>query len=194
MKRIGIIGENFRNDACAFALLLTPQYKDKIIFVPILKSLKGGYNSASKIARMLPAEMDKNRLDGVICTHDLDEHSRLALWEKWFADVNASIKKKGILYLAVMELEALILADIAIFNDIYGADIQYPKNPKNEPKPKEFLMSKTFKTKRKYDENHAEEIFAQLRFANVVKKHNGEKSFQEFIENFEQRFDLVDKK
>jgi hypothetical protein len=194
MKRIGIIGENFRNDACAFALLLTPQYKDKIIFVPILKSLKGGYNSASKIARMLPAEMDKNRLDGVICTHDLDEHSRLALWEKWFADVNASIKKKGILYLAVMELEALILADIAIFNDIYGADIQYPKNPKNEPKPKEFLMSKTFKTKRKYDENHAEEIFAQLRFANILKQHNGENSFQKFIENFETRFVSADKK
>ena len=40
MKRIGIIGENFRNDACAFALLLTPQYKDKVTFVPVLKSLK----------------------------------------------------------------------------------------------------------------------------------------------------------
>ena len=188
MKRIGIIGENFRNDACAFALLLTPQYKDKITFVPILKSLKGGYNSASKIARMLPAEMDKNRLDAVICTHDLDEHHKLALCEKWFADVNASIKKKGMLYLAVMELEALILADISIFNDIYGVDIQYPKNPKYEPKPKEFLMEKTFKTKRKYDENHAEEIFAQLRFANILNKHDGERSFKEFIEDFEKRF------
>jgi hypothetical protein len=194
MKRIGIIGENFRNDACAFALLLTPQYKDKIIFVPILKSLKGGYNSASKIARMLPAEMNKNRLDAVICTHDLDEHSKLALWEKWFVEVNASIKKKGIFYLAVMELEALILADITIFNEIYGVDIQYPKNPKSEPKPKEFLMGKTFKTKRKYDENHAEEIFALLRFENILKKHNGDKSFQEFIENFETRFILEKKK
>lgn len=193
MKRIGIIGENFRNDACAFALLLTPQYKDKITFVPVLKSLKGGYNSASKIARMLPTEMDKNRLDAVICTHDLDEYSKLALWEKWFAEVNASIKKKGMLYLAVMELEALILADIDIFNEIYGVDINYPKNSKNELKPKEFLMTKTFKAKRKYDENHAEEIFARLRFANILKKHNGEKSFQEFIRNFETRFDLEEK-
>lgn len=192
MKRIGIIGENFRNDACAFALLLTPQYKDKVTFVPVLKSLKGGYNSASKIARMLPAEMDKNKLDAVICTHDLDEHHKLGLWEKWFAEVNASIKKKGILYLAVMELEALILSDIAIFNKIYGVDIQYTKNPKNEPKPKEFLMAKTFKSKRKYDENHAEEIFRELRFANVKKQHNGEQSFQAFIKEFEARFNLAD--
>ena len=97
-------------------------------------------------------------------------------------------KKKGMFYLAVMELEALILADIAVFNEIYGVDIRYSKNPKNETKPKEFLMDKTFKTKRKYDENHAEEIFAQLRFANIQKQHNGERSFQEFIEAFEKRF------
>jgi hypothetical protein len=190
MKRIGIIGEHFHNDACAFAALLTPQYKSEVQFVPVLKSLKGGYGSARKITAMLPTEMLKNKLDAVICTHDLDEDKNWIVLEKWFKEINASIKQKGILYVAVIELEALILADIEKFNEIYKVDIKYPKNPKFESDPKKYLMDKTYKTKRKYDENHAEEIFKQLRFDIVYKKHNGEHSFKEFIDVFNARFGL----
>lgn len=190
MKRIGIIGEHFYNDSCAFAALLTPQYKTEVQFVPILKSLKGGYGSARKITAMLPTEILKNKLDAVICTHDLDEDKNWAFLEKWFHEINTSIKQKGILFVAVIELEALILADIDIFNDIYKVAIKYPKNPKFEPDPKKYLMDKTYKTKRKYDENHAQEIFKQLRFGIVYQRHNGENSFKEFIDIFNKRFEL----
>ena len=190
MKRIGIIGEHFKNDACALSLLLTPQYQGQIKFIPILKSLKGGYNSASKISRMLPTEMLKNNLDAVICTHDLDNHAKQGNIEGWFKEINSSIKDKGVLFLLVMELEALILADIESFNKIYGTTIKYSKNPKNEPDPKKYLMEKTFKTRRKYDENDSEEIFKQLRFDIVYKKHKGEQSFQAFIDAFNSNFDI----
>ena len=190
MKRIGIIGEHFKNDACALSLLLTPQYQGQIKFIPILKSLKGGYNSAAKISRMLPTEMLKNNLDAVICTHDLDNHAKQANIEGWFKEINNSIKDKGVLFLLVMELEALILADIECFNTIYGTSLKYTKNPKNEPDPKKYLMEKTFKTNRKYDENHSEEIFNQLRFDIVYKKHKGEQSFQAFIDAFNSNFNL----
>ena len=190
MKRIGIIGEHFNNDACALSLLLTPQYQGQIKFIPVLKSLKGGYNSAVKISRMLPTEMLKNNLDAVICTHDLDNYAKQASVEAWFKAINDSIRDKGVLFLLVMELEALILADIESFNKIYCTTIKYSKNPKNEPDPKKYLMDKTFKAKRKYDENHSEEIFKQLRFDIVYKKHKGEQSFQAFIDAFNSNFDI----
>ena len=192
MKRIGIIGEHFHNDACAFAAFMTPQYKDVVQFVPILKSLKGGYGSARKITAMLPTEMLKHKLDAVICTHDLDNDKNWAFLDKWYKEINTSIKQKGILYVAVMELEALILADIEPFNELYKVNIKYPKNPKFEADPKKYLMEKTYKTKRKYDENHAEEIFKRLRFDVVYKRHFGDHSFQEFIDAFNSRFEFED--
>ncbi len=188
MKRIGIIGEHFHNDARAFAALMTPQYKGQVEFVPVLKSLKGGYGWARKITTMLPTEMLKNRLDAVICTHDLDTEANWAFLEKWFKEINTSIQQKGILYVAVVELEALILADIDTFNTIYKVNIKYTKNPKHEPNPKKYLMDKTYKAKRKYDENHAVEIFEQLRFDYVYQKHTGEHSFKAFIDIFNDRF------
>lgn len=89
-----------------------------------------------------------------------------------------------------MELEALILADIETFNEIYGIEKQYNKNPKFEDDPKSKLRTWTEKGKAKdqYDENHAEKIFKKLRFEVVYRKHFGDDSFQEFIDNFERTF------
>lgn len=188
MKRIGIIGENYNNDACAFAKLLTPQYEGQAVFVPLLKSLKGGYGNAQKVITMLPTEIKKHRLDAVICTHDLDEHSKLAVVEKWFNTIDKSIDKRGVFFLAVMEIEALILADIEVFNKIYSVSIQYKKNPMYETDPKKYLMDKTRQTKRTYHENHAEEIFEKVRFHNIYEKHVGEQSFKAFIDDFNARF------
>lgn len=190
MKRIGIIGENYNNDACALANFLTPQYKGKIVFIPILKSLKGGINSAEKIARMLPTEMSKNKLDAVICSHDLDDWAKLANWQKWFDILNKSINNGGVFLLLVMELEALILADIKVLKKIYDVDIQYKGNPLTEKDPKKWLKEKTAKAKKKYDENQAEEILKNLDFAEVCRNHNGKYSFQDFIQDFEKRFGI----
>lgn len=87
-----------------------------------------------------------------------------------------------------MELEALILADIEIFNMKYGVKKQYTKNPKFEDDPKSILKTWTEKSIAKYSENDSEEIFKKLRFEIVYKNHFGDDSFQEFIDQFESTF------
>ena len=43
MKRIGIVGENYQNDACALGLLMTPQYKDTMQLASTLKTIVQGF-------------------------------------------------------------------------------------------------------------------------------------------------------
>lgn len=86
--------------------------------------------------------------------------------------------------LLVMELETLILADIKVLKKVYDIDIQYYKNPLTEKDPKQWLKDKTAKTKKKYDENHASEIFRNLDFSEVCRNHKGDNSFQDFIQYF----------
>ena len=188
MIKIGIIGENYQNDACAFKAFLTPLYKGKIAFVPILKSLNGGTPPVNKVLRLLPIEIQKNQLNALLCLLDLDKEAKRNERNLWFSTIQKGVSVNSIFYLAVMELEALILADIETFNKIYGIKRHYPKNPKFEDDPKGKLRVWTEKGKNKYDENHAEEIFKKLRFDVVYKKHSGDDSFQEFIDKFEKTF------
>ena len=190
MIKIGIIGENFQNDACAFKAFMTPQYKDKITFVPLLKSLNGGTLPVDKIGRMLPVEIQKKDINVLLCMLDLDKEINRTERNKCFKTIEKSIKIKSIFFLVLMELEALILADINEFNSIYGVDGNYTKKPKFEANPKQVLTRRTEKGKRKYNENDAEEIFNRLHFDVVYKNHSGEDSFQEFIDNFEHKLKL----
>lgn len=190
MIRIGIIGENYQNDACAFKAFLTPQYQGKIEFVPILKSLNGGTPPIAKVLRMLPIEIEKHKLNTLLCILDLDEESKLNERNKWFADISNKLSIKNIFYLAVMELEALILADIDTFNKIYDIDGQYFKNPKFEINPKSELRRRTIKARRQYIENDAIEVFKALSFDIVYKNHIGDNSFKNFIDVFEKTLDV----
>jgi hypothetical protein len=187
MMRIGIIGENFQNDACAFKSFLAPQYQGKIEFVPIFKSVSGSL-PVDKVVRMLPIEIAKNELKALLFLRDLDTHLKLEERNLWFKEIEKRVSAKSIFFLVYMELEALILADIKKFNAIYNIEGQYVKNPMGESDPKSVLRKRTEKAKRKYNENHAEEIFKELRFDIVYKKHSGENSFQSFIDVFEEKF------
>ncbi len=192
MIRIGIVGENFQNDARAFKAFLTPQYEGQITFVAIGNTLNGKIFATQKVLSTIPTLVKVNKLDAVLFMCDLDNESKKRERHQWFATIQKGINFKSILFLAVKELEALILADIETFNKMYGVSIQYPKNPKFEEKPKEFLMGKTEKpkAKRQYDEPDALEIFTELRFDIVYKKHKDEDSFQAFIDHFEKQFNI----
>jgi hypothetical protein len=160
MIKIGIIGENYQNDACAFKAFLTPQYQGKITFVPILKSLNGGRPPIKKALNLLPIEIQKNQLNALLCLLDLDKEAKRNECNQWFTTIQKGISLSSIFYLAVMELEALMLADIEIVNKKYGIKKQYNKNPKFEDDPKGKLKAWTEKGKAKaqYSENDAVEI------------------------------------
>lgn len=197
MIRIGIIGENYQNDSCAFKAFMTPQYKSLIEFIPILSSLSGGVPPIEKVVRMMPTEIRKRQLNAVLCIFDLDKEAKRTERNKWFKNFQKNVPVESIFFLAVMELEALILADIEKFNEIYAAKGQYSGNPKFQDDPKKELKTRTDtkeKAKRKYDENHAVEIFEQLRFNIVRKKHKGKDSFADFLDQFEDQFMPEDKR
>jgi hypothetical protein len=192
MMRIGIVGENFQNDACAFKAIMTPQYKGQVEFVPIGNTLNGKIFATKKVLSTIPTLVKVKNLDAVLFVCDLDNESKRRERYQWFSTIQKNVHFKSILFIAVMELEALILADIETFNKIYEVSIQYTKNPKFEKDPKGFLMEKTEKpkSKRKYEEKHAFEIFSNLRFDTVYKKHKETDSFQAFIDHFEAEFKI----
>ena len=181
MKRIGIVGENYQNDACAFGLLMTPQYKDTMQFVPIIKKPNTG---TDKLGRLILAAIEDEVLDAVICIKDLDTYPELSEREASFRDLNKIIQK-GIFYLAVMEFEALLLADIDNLNTVLKTKISYKGNPIKEPDPKKFLIKQS---NGKYTENESSKICKTISFQTVYKTHIGERSFQEFIKKFEKQF------
>ena len=193
MIRIGIIGENYQNDACAFKAFLTPQYKSQIEFVPIGNSLNGKIFALKKVLATMPTIVKKEALDAVLFICDLDEEAKRVARYQWFSAIQKKVAFHSIFYLAVMELEALILSDIDKFNEIYGIKGTYTNDPKLNDDPKKELMRRTGKAtqaNKKYAENHASNIFQKLRFDIVYKKHKGEDSFQAFIDDFEEKFKL----
>lgn len=193
MIKIGIIGENYQNDACAFKAFMTPQYKGVAEFVPLGKSLNGKIFAFKKVIDTIPALVKAKELDAVLFICDLDKESKRIERQQWFSKIQKSVNFKSILFIAVMELEALILADIDTFNEIYGITGRYDKDPKLNDDPKAELKGRTGRTtkaKRQYDEPHALEIFTELRFDIVYKKHKDEDSFQAFIDYFEKEFNI----
>jgi hypothetical protein len=192
MKRIGIISENYQNDACAFKAFLTPRYEGKIEFVPLYR----GQDSAppiNKVIRTMPGDISKHKLDAVLCMRDLDKEAERVIKNHWYKSIQKGIAIKSIFFLAVMELEALILGDIDIFNEKYSIKGNYDKDPKLEEKPKELLKARTEKPKAKkqYHQNDCLDIFTELRFDIVYKKHKDKDSFQAFIDEFEEEFDIT---
>jgi hypothetical protein len=163
MIRIGIIGENYQNDACAF----------KAFIDEVTRATK------------------KEKLNAVLIMRDLDNEAKRPKRNLWFENVRKAVTIDSVFYLAVMELEALILADIDTFNGIYGIKGQYTKNPKFEADPKQVLKNRTSHTNKKYKPNDALDIFTKLDFDIVYKKHKDEDSFQAFIDEFEEEFDIT---
>jgi hypothetical protein len=194
--KIGIMGEHPQNDSDALRHLLEQRRCDDIQFKIILKNLNGSDfddeqngGASKKFLKLLKMEFDKENLAKAILVRDADEvisdsilqkkHKR----DKWFKQANQTIDEKGILFLAVYEMEALILADIDTFNDMYNLAAKAIGNPMKIEDPKAVLKKLSAKAKRGvYKEQDAPEIFKRLNFKTVYKKHQGERSFQSFAD------------
>ena len=143
MMRIGILGENYQNDACAFKAFLTPQYKGQIEFVPIGNTLTGKIFAVKKVLATIPTIVKKEGLDAVLFMCDLDKEAKRLERYQWFSAIQKKVVFQSVFYLAIMELEALILADIDKFNEIYGINGIYKNDPKKQDNPKQELNDRT---------------------------------------------------
>lgn len=102
------------------------------------------------------------------------------------------LDNKGIFFLIVPEIEALMLCDIETIKHCYKIEASYDKNPAFETNAKATLEKLTSKAKRgKYEENHAIEIFSLIDFYKIYQKHNGNRSFKQFADELKKK-EIID--
>ncbi|WP_304063176.1 DUF4276 family protein [Pedobacter glucosidilyticus] len=182
MIQVGLVGED-PNDTAAIKNLLSSKYEGKLQFKPLLKGIKGYQLDNPKTSRALEQEVKRTSCKIIIFIRDLDgfdtQQDFVERKKTWFKKLS---KKEDVLLLNVWELEALILADIAAFNNLYKCNISFTGNPMRQKDPKEFLKSKTANGKRQYKESHAPEVFQSLNIDLLIKNCA---FFKEFMLEFE---------
>lgn len=171
MKLIALVGED-PNDTKAIQNLLSQKYSRDVSFYPIIRNKRGDQLNNASTINALKIELEVRKYDYVIFIRDLDglqtDKRKLDNRIKWFDNLNKVCNKRGLLLLNIYELEALILADIEVFNKEYKVSIANIGNVMFKKEPKEFLISKTAKTRKKYAESHCPDIFRKIRFAQVT--------------------------
>jgi hypothetical protein len=185
--KIGIVGEHPNNDSKALIALLLKASVENIDFQVIAKKFRGGGLDSDRFLQILTNEADG--LDKIIFIRDSDEamNEQIIAYkhirDEWFRKANKASGGKGIFFLVIAELEALILADIETFNHFYGVTAQFSGNPMMIQDPKKKLEMFSNKSRKgKYDETHAPDIFEKLAFKTVYTRHKGERSFQTFAD------------
>jgi hypothetical protein len=189
--KIGVIGEHPNHDSQALIALLSKASLENVEFQVVMKKFRGGGLDSDRFLKVLVSEiMD---LDRIIFIRDSDEaiNDQIIAYkhirDEWFRKANKVSGEKGIFFLAIAELEALILADIKTFNDFYGVTAQFSGNPMMVQDPKKKLENFSNKSRKgKYDETHAPDIFEKLEFKTVYTRHKGERSFQTFADELKQ--------
>jgi hypothetical protein len=188
--KIGIVGENPVNDAAAFRTLLNKRgYKD-VQFVIVGRNLEGGQldNTQALIRRLLP-DIKSDNLSFIIVVRDLDgilqETEKVRKRDEWFVKINKGVDNIAIFYLAIAEMEALLLADIDQLNAFFKLKLPKYHNPIAIQDPKRELKLKTAKSKKPYVENMCNDIMEKISFDNVFDNHKGDRSFQDFIKKLD---------
>lgn len=149
--KIGLIGE-YPTDVKAVAVLLRKEFGNKIEPIALLSDIHGDNlnpetNAKGKLKRLLRIEFECEKPDLVIFIRDLDAtplcedyKEKLFRKKRYFTEYRSIVgKEKAIFMLNIYELEALIFANIEIFNKNYLADLQAVENIYLIKDPKEIL-------------------------------------------------------
>jgi hypothetical protein len=199
---IGVVGEHPNNDSEALCHLLRRVACEQVQFKVILKNKRGAQLDSPLLGKALESELETEDFKYILLIRDLDgllsETKKVAQRDKWFKSLEKVLNKKGIFFLVISEMEALILADIQAFNDYFKLNITFTGHPMLQAKAKELLKQWSAKsTKHKYEEGDSEAIFKQLNFKKVYAQHKGDRSFQAFADDLKSKniidFDFNDK-
>ena len=187
MIKIGIVGEHPLNDSDALKALLenSKRYdKIKLSWRIILKRMRGGAldgkngTASKKAIRLLQQEFKDHNFNFVIYIRDLDglpsDDKKIKNRLKWFTQLDKEGgNNNGIFFLAIFELEALMLADIETFNQIFNSNIKFKSNPLFQSDPKELLIRETRKVRNEYKESDSKRVLEQSDFNKIYKNHKG---------------------
>ncbi len=171
--RIGLLGES-PNDTAAIRALLAPQYEQVATFFPILDGLTGGTLDSAKVLRALPLACANRSPDVVVVIRDLDgdENNLAQLRDRqaYFDHVNSAVGGIGLYLLHIQQLEALIAADAATFNQHYGARYRPQADVMRINGPKTELRRATHSCRVQYHEAHSPLLLGKVRY-NLLSKH-----------------------
>lgn len=165
--RIGLVGEA-PNDTQSIKNLMEKNYNSGFEFFFMLDRINGSKLDSQKTKRFLRIEYETKSPDLIIFIRDLDSilPNKLKLNGRklYFTNSNRVVDKNGIYLLHIYEIEALILSDIEVFNEIYNSKLSLVKNPMLIEEPKEYLREK----ESKYNESHNPDIFKKVRFEKAL--------------------------
>ena len=194
--KIAIISEHPDNDGLALSYLLKNVAKSDVEFYFPLDKYRGSDLDSKSFRNDLRAEFRAETPKYIILVRDLDgfpsDENKLTQRDEWFRKANLEIQDKGIFFLAIYEMESLILADIPNFNKYYKLKEKPVGNPMM--KKKEDVKELTRHTQKgKYEEKNAVDIFKTLNFNTIYDNHKGERSFQAFADELVAK-NILDKK
>jgi len=182
--KIGLVGEA-PSDTTAIKNLLSRRYPG-FDFVTLLDRIHGSMLDNKKaISRLLRIEYEDQQPSIVIFIRDLDalENDRAAKRRRQlvFSSSNRIVNRAGIHLLNIFELEALILADIATFNNYYHTEVAEFADPMIVPMPKEILKNATIGINQ-FNESHNPFLFSLLNLDVLIERC---RYFAAFIRKFD---------
>ena len=195
-RKIGIVGEHPQNDANAMIALLDRYKLENIELILIdVRNFHGSAMDNHTFASVLASQLIGEDFELVIVLRDLDflkdknkrQNDRIKDKDKWFLKVNQSIGAldvKGIFFLIIYELEALMLCDLSAVNAFFDLNISFTGKTIDEKNPKGFLQNATQNSvKGRYEEKNAKAIFTTLDFQKLYDNHTGKRSFKTFADD-----------
>ncbi|MGL4597827.1 MAG: DUF4276 family protein [Bacteroidia bacterium] len=170
MKKVGLVGEA-PNDTQAFKALFSEAFKAEAEFIELLDDIHGSQLDNQKTKRFLRIEYEDKKPDLVVFMRDLDgletNKHQLDVRKNYFAEFKTVVDRTALYFLNIYELEALVLADIEIFNREYKTEIGPVADPMLIEMPKEYLIERT-KQPNKYNESQNPELFRKLRIKQLL--------------------------
>jgi hypothetical protein len=208
LVNIGLIGEN-PNDTESLIGLLSQRFSGEANFFSMLDSVNGSYLDDSNFSRAMRIALLVNdpKPQIIIAIRDLDgfanEKEKVRLRKEFFSKVRSTInlsskslrrasgvgksENKFCFLLCIYEFEALILADIGVFNNLYKTNL-ICNDPEGIENPKEVLQkaTKIFRPGSQhgtYQESHCRWLFPLLRIDTVEQN---SRQFRIFLQELDQ--------
>ena len=184
-KVIGLVGED-PNDTRSIRYLLEKKIATKVSYELLIKNKRGHQLDNIRTKEALKIECERKKPDIIIFIRDADgictQNEKIEKCKQWHKDLSKHLNVANVLLLNIYELEALIFADIDVFNRIYKTSIKGNRDVTFIKEPKEELIRQTRKLPKKYCESDCPELFKQMNVENIISNCS---YFKQFYQNVE---------
>ena len=168
---VGLLGES-PNDTASVAALLGLRYGERVRFTVISPEITGSQLDNPKLQHIIRMNYRFKRPDLVVVTRDLDapetDREQQLKRGEFFRKINLGLERKGVYLLNIHAMEALIIADIGVFNARYQCDCVVHADPMTIADPVAFLKSATPIGKPHYDEGHCADLLSRVTYDTVL--------------------------